>query len=82
MSTSEYELLRRRLHAEPPATAEDIVQSLASHLGGGGALCLHPFPDAPPAESFATLATVALDVAAGRIDARAGGPCGAVPGRD
>ncbi len=71
-----YELLRRRLHAAPPGTAEDIVAALASHLGGGGALCVHPLPDAPFDESFATLATAELDVAAGRIHARAGGPCG------
>jgi len=70
-----YEMLRRRLHTKPPATAEDIVDAMASHLGGAGALCLHPHPDAPLDECYATLATVALDVDAGTLDARAGGPC-------
>jgi isopenicillin-N N-acyltransferase-like protein len=70
-----YELLRRRLRASRPSTAEDIVAALASHLGGAGALCVHPQPDAPLDESFATLATVVLDVEAGKIHARAGGPC-------
>ena len=70
-----YELLRRRLHADHPATAEDIVGSMASHLGGAGALCTHPRPGAPLDECYATLATVALDVEGGRIHARAGGPC-------
>lgn len=70
-----YEMLRRRLRADRPATAEDIVTSLASHLGGAGALCVHPQPGEPPDESFATLATVSLDVEAGTIHARAHGPC-------
>jgi hypothetical protein len=72
-----YELLRRRLHAALPATSEDIVASMASHLGGAGALCVHPQPGTPPDSSFTTLATVVLDVGAGKIHARAGGPCGA-----
>jgi isopenicillin-N N-acyltransferase-like protein len=70
-----YELLRRQLHADRPATVEDIVGSMASHLGGPGALCMHPRPGAPLDECFATLATVALDVAGGSVHARAGGPC-------
>lgn len=70
-----YEILRRRLHAELPATAEDIVSAMASHLGGPGAICLHPEPGAP-LESYATLATVEIDVRGGELKAKPGGPCG------
>ena len=50
---------------------------MASHLGGAGAICLHPADGAPLQEAYATLATVVLDAGAGALHVRAGGPCGA-----
>jgi hypothetical protein len=49
---------------------------MASHLGGPGAICLHPEEPGTPLESYATLATVEIDVRAGELKARPGGPCG------
>jgi isopenicillin-N N-acyltransferase-like protein len=73
-----YEILRRRLHTQRPANSGEVIGAMASHLGGAGALCLHRQPNAPLDESYATLATVDLDVVGGRLNARAGGPCGKV----
>jgi isopenicillin-N N-acyltransferase-like protein len=38
-------------------------------------VCCHPEPGAPFGERYATLATISLDVAGGRMRLRAGGPC-------
>jgi isopenicillin-N N-acyltransferase like protein len=70
-----YEILTRRLHERQPVTASDLIDSMATHLGAGGALCCHASPNAAFGERYGTLATVVLDVEAGDIDVRAGGPC-------
>jgi isopenicillin-N N-acyltransferase-like protein len=70
-----YEMLRRRLAATPPASRDSVIAALNSHLGGGGALCCHPDPAAGIGARYATLATVAIDLKAGRLDVREGGPC-------
>jgi isopenicillin-N N-acyltransferase-like protein len=76
-----YDILRRRLRESPPAGAADLVDALTSHLGGAGAVCCHPAPDAPVGERWATLATITLDVARGAMEVRAGGPCDPSPAR-
>ncbi|MCQ6273343.1 C45 family autoproteolytic acyltransferase/hydrolase [Pseudarthrobacter sp. R1] len=68
----------RRLSAKAAAariTAEDLVAVLDSHLLGGGATCCHVDPLLQAETSFATLATVSLNVQNGTITAHAGGPC-------
>ena len=53
----------------------DLLAAMSSHLGGGGAICCHPDAAATLGERYATLATVVLDVQAGALTVRAGGPC-------
>ena len=67
-----YEVLRRRLHRYAGrAGAEQILAVMADHTGG---LCCHPDPLAA-GQTYATLATVRLDLAAGTVEAHPGGPC-------
>jgi isopenicillin-N N-acyltransferase-like protein len=58
--------LRRRLSG--PVTAAEVIDALGDHDSG---LCCHP----GPGEVHATLATVALDVAARTLRVSAGQPC-------
>jgi isopenicillin-N N-acyltransferase-like protein len=67
--------VRRRLAGRAETTVADAVRALDSHLLGGGATCRHADPSLPPLGQVRTLATVALDVAAGEMTAHAGGPC-------
>ena len=45
-------------------------------------ICAHAGDDQPPDERSATLATIALDVATGRVHAHPGGPCAAAATSD
>jgi isopenicillin-N N-acyltransferase-like protein len=68
-----YEVLRRRLHRYAGcAGADQILAVMADHTGG---LCCHPDPVAGPGPSYATLATVRLDLATTTVVTHAGGPC-------
>ena len=68
-----YEVLRRRLHRYAGgADVDQILAVMADHTGG---LCCHPDPGAAPGPSYATLATVRLDLAASTVVTHAGGPC-------
>ena len=49
-----------------------MLAALSSHAGG---VCCHPPAGADPAYEYATLATIAIDVAAGELRVHAGGPC-------
>ncbi len=71
-----YDVLNRALTGRADLGRDEIVATMASHLGLGGAVCCHPEPDAELGSRWATLATVALDVANGTLAVRAGGPCG------
>jgi isopenicillin-N N-acyltransferase-like protein len=67
-----YEVLRRRLHRYAGrAPAEAVFEVMADHTGG---VCCHPDPNAE-GPTYATLATVQLDLAAGTVVTHAGGPC-------
>jgi isopenicillin-N N-acyltransferase-like protein len=55
------------LHAAP-----DLSDVMKLH---DAPVCCHPEPGAPFGERYATLATIALDVAGGHLRLRAGGPC-------
>ena len=47
---------------------------MSSRLGGGGAICCRPDPDAVFGERWSTLATIQLDVANAGLVIRRGGP--------
>jgi len=68
-----YEVLQRRLtrHAGH-ADADQVLAVLADHTGG---LCCHPDPAPTAGPTYATLATIRLDLAAGTTVTHAGGPC-------
>ncbi|MBS1888643.1 MAG: peptidase C45 [Actinobacteria bacterium] len=75
-----FELMRRRAgHLTAPAGGEEMLAAFRSHLGGGGAVCCHPEPGAGLGDRYATLATVLVDPAAGRLRFADGGPCEAGP---
>jgi isopenicillin-N N-acyltransferase like protein len=69
--------LRRRVAAQPPTSVGQALDAMASHIGGGGAICAHPYPDAELGDRYATLATVWLDVDNRTLTVQEGGPCGA-----
>ena len=68
-------VLERRLAGRARDDEAGLLATMGSHLGGGGAICCHPEATAPPGERYATLATVVIDVRAGALAVRAGGPC-------
>lgn len=70
-----YDQLVRRLSNRPDLDALDMLAALNSHLGTISALCCHPDKSLPVTGQYATLASITLDVAAGTLQARAGGPC-------
>lgn len=69
------DLLRRRTHELGGRAAGDLLAVLDSHLGSGGAICCHPEPGSGLGDRYATLATVVVDPAAGRMRVSDGGPC-------
>lgn len=69
------DVLRRTLHGRADLDRDTVVAAMASHLGGGGAVCCHPAAGAGLGDRWATLVTVALDVRAATLTARVGGPC-------
>lgn len=72
-----YDVLRRHVAVRPPRTVGEALEAMASHVGGGGAICAHPYPDAGFGDRYATLATVWLDVDNRTLTVQEGGPCGA-----
>lgn len=72
-----YDVLRRRAAARPPTSVGQALEMMRSHIGGGGAVCSHPYPGAELGARYATLATVWLDVDNRTLMVQEGGPCGA-----
>jgi isopenicillin-N N-acyltransferase like protein len=70
------DVLRRALATAPAGGADGLRARLADHSAGAGSVCCHPDPNAPLEDRWATLATVSLDVPAGELIVRPGGPCG------
>ncbi len=70
-----FDVLRRRLAAQRPTSTTGCFDLLASHYGGGGAICAHPADVAAVGERYATLATAVFDIGAGEMTVMAGGPC-------
>ncbi|XVQ14142.1 C45 family autoproteolytic acyltransferase/hydrolase [Spirillospora sp. CA-255316] len=52
------------------------AKAMLSHAPDGAPVCAHPEPAEPPHQRWETLATISLDVAAGRMEIHRGGPCG------
>ncbi|MGE5830477.1 MAG: C45 family autoproteolytic acyltransferase/hydrolase [Micromonosporaceae bacterium] len=72
-----YEALRQGLQPyRGRATLEQILTVMNDHTAG---VCCHPDPLAGPEPLHATLATISLDLAAGRATTWAGGPCRIAP---
>ena len=69
------DVLRRRLHERLPVDRDQLRRMVADHAGGSGSICCHPDDGAPLGRRWATLATVSLDVRAGELWVRPGGPC-------
>ncbi|WP_442113446.1 C45 family autoproteolytic acyltransferase/hydolase [Pseudomonas sp. NUPR-001] len=69
-----HQVLKRRLGGRTGLSVEQLLTAMNSHLGSTGALCCHPDP-ALHSDQYQTLVTVAIDVAAGTLNALAGGPC-------
>jgi len=81
-SVLRHELARRRLARRRSGIDEAaVLEVLASHRGGDGAICCHPAVDAPFGDRFRTLATVTIEPAAAMLRVRAGGPCEALTPR-
>ncbi len=68
--------LKRKLWALTPVSEENILAIMANHSGGEGAVCCHHDPKSGPEEQYETLATIVLDVKAGDLKVKRGGPCG------
>jgi len=69
-----HQVLKRRLGNRTGLDVAQILKAMNSHLGSTGALCCHPDP-AVQADQYQTLVCVAIDVAAGTLNALPGGPC-------
>ncbi len=69
------DVLRRALHRTGATDLTELTQLMADHSGGAGSVCCHADPAAALADQWATLATVSLDVDAGELNVRRGGPC-------
>jgi isopenicillin-N N-acyltransferase like protein len=63
-----------RLH-EGEIDADAVLETMASHRGGAGAICCHPAPGAAFGDRWTTLATIVLEPAAGEMRVLRGGPC-------
>ncbi|UVJ45654.1 C45 family peptidase [Pseudomonas sp. LS1212] len=74
-----HDLLTRRLANRRDLTPAKVISAMNSHLGSTGAVCCHPDPNSS-ADQYQTLVTVVIDVAAGSLQALAGGPCVHVAG--
>lgn len=68
-------VLDRRLARRTGDSESDLLAAMGSHLGGGSAICCHPDNAATLGERYATLATVGIDVQAGALKVKSGGPC-------
>ncbi|HEV3427908.1 MAG TPA: C45 family peptidase [Paraburkholderia sp.] len=71
-----HDLLTRRLSQRARLSSLQVIGAMNNHFGATTAVCCHPDANAPASGQYATLATIVLDVAAGRLDALPGGPCG------
>ncbi|MEU5884193.1 C45 family peptidase [Spirillospora sp. NPDC047279] len=62
--------------ADPTGRAKAMI----AHAPDGAPVCAHSSPADPPDQRWDTLATISLDVPAGRLEVHRGGPCGVTSG--
>lgn len=55
------------------------ARALCAHTEDGAAVCAHPDMSLPAHERWESLATISLDVVAGRMHVHTGGPCSVTP---
>ena len=65
----------RRLHDTSVADRSELTELMADHSAGAGSVCCHADPEAALPDRWSTLATISLDVHAGDLSVRSGGPC-------
>ncbi|MFG2000468.1 C45 family autoproteolytic acyltransferase/hydrolase [Spirillospora sp. NPDC048911] len=61
--------------ADPTGRAKAMI----AHAPEGAPVCAHSSPADPPDQRWDSLATISLDVAAGRLEIHRGGPCDVTP---
>jgi isopenicillin-N N-acyltransferase-like protein len=67
--------LHEAFAARAPSTVDEVLEAMTHHDEEGG-VCRHNFLDPDPVLWHRTLATIGIDVRAGTLDVRDGGPCG------
>lgn len=68
------DMLVRALAGGGVTDPAQVLAAMDTHLLGDSGICCHPLPGDPD-DQYATLATVVLDLAAGRMAVHDGGPC-------
>jgi isopenicillin-N N-acyltransferase like protein len=75
MPSSAIRLQRLRAGAAGSATLDDFRALLADHADYPHSICSHPDPDDHPLEQGATIASLLMDLTAGRLWLASGNPC-------
>jgi len=75
MPSSAVRLQRLRAGAAGAATLDDFRALLADHADCPHSICSHPDPDDHPLEQGATIASLLMDLTAGRLWLASGNPC-------
>jgi isopenicillin-N N-acyltransferase like protein len=75
MPSSAVRLQRLRAGASQAAALDDFRALLADHADYPRSICAHPDPAVHPCEQGATIASVLMDLSAGRLWVAAGNPC-------
>ena len=75
MPSSAVRLQRLRAGAVGAATLDDFRVLLADHADYPHSICSHPDPDDHPLEQGATIASLLMDLTAGRLWLASGNPC-------
>jgi len=75
MPSSAVRLQRLRTAASGPAALDDFRVLLADHADYPHSICSHPDPNDHPLEQGATIASILMDLSAGRLWLAPGNPC-------
>ena len=68
-------LLQRKLAALKNINQQSVLELMANHSGGEGAVCCHHNSTDDISGQYETLATISLDLPSGEFQVHAGGPC-------
>ncbi|WP_433474510.1 C45 family autoproteolytic acyltransferase/hydrolase [Spirillospora sp. CA-142024] len=74
-----FEHLKAHADGLTAAAPADRARALLGHAPEDAPVCAHPVPADPFQDRWETLATISLDIAAGRLAVHQGGPCGSTP---